>query len=585
MKTKWNLKLLYKSLEDPQINKDVSKLEESYQNFKKKYQAQNYLHDEKKLLEALELYESFDLIQNPLYYLFYFTDIQNGNAKAEALRSSITQRLTNASNQIVFFTLSLAKISKAEQQKILTNNKFKKFHHFLEQIFITSKYRLTESEEKILNLKSLPGHTLWREGQEKLLGNTNVIFKDKKMSIGEAMNKIPELSLRERHGLNEQVMKMLKSISHFAESEMNALIIDKKINDELRGYAHPASATIIGYENDEKAILNFVETVSNYFPISHRFLKIKQKMLGLRTLTYADRSAPVGKTKRKISFENAIEIIKVAFEKVNPEYRKIFENYLRNGQIDVFPYPGKRSGAYCSSDEVRPTFVLLNYTESMKSVMTMAHEMGHAIHAEYSKTQPIISRNHTIATAEVASTLFENFAFEEIFATLSEEEKIIALHDRIGDDVQTIFRQIACFNFETELHLTVREKGTLAKEEIAKLMNKHMGSYLGPNFKFTELDGYFFVYWSHIRQFFYVYSYAYGQLISKSLYAKYKADPSYLLKIEEFLKAGGSKSPEQIFKDIGIDTSKSGFFIEGLKSIEADIKRLEKLVGNGKKKK
>ena len=210
--------------------------------------------------------------------------------------------------------------------------------------------------------------------------------------------------------------------------------------------------------------------------------------------------------------------------------------------------------------------------------MTFGHEMGHAINSELSKSQTPLYEGYTISVAEVASTLFENFVFEEIFQTLSAKEKIIALHDRIQDDIQTIFRQIACFNFEVELHRTIRVKGSLSKEEIGALLNKHMSAYLGPRFKMTELDGYFFVSWSHIRRFFYVYSYAYGQLISKALYKKYQTDKNYIGEIKKFLSAGGSKSPEDIFRDIGIDTTKPDFFIAGLKSIEEDILKLQKLI-------
>jgi oligoendopeptidase F len=226
--------------------------------------------------------------------------------------------------------------------------------------------------------------------------------------------------------------------------------------------------------------------------------------------------------------------------------------------------------------------VMLNHTEDIQAVSTMAHEMGHAFHSELSKSQSPIYQDYTISVAEVASTLFENFAFEEMLGKLSEKEKVIALHNQINDDVSTIFRQIACFNFELELHKTIREKGSIPKEEIAKMLNKHMKSYLGPIMKLTDNDGYFFVKWSHIRNFFYVYSYAYGQIISKALYARYKEDKSFLSKIEQFLSAGGSKSPEQIFKDIGIDVSKPEFFEAGLKQVEADIKLLEQLAKKAK---
>jgi oligoendopeptidase F len=221
--------------------------------------------------------------------------------------------------------------------------------------------------------------------------------------------------------------------------------------------------------------------------------------------------------------------------------------------------------------------VLLNHADNFSSVKTFGHEMGHAVHAEFSKRQRPIYQGHTISVAEVASTLFENFIFEEIFEKLSEKEKIVALHNRINDEIGTVFRQIACFNWELEMHNTIRAKGFLTKEEIAKLHNKHMASYMGNNTKFSDDDGFFFVNWSHIRNHFYVYSYAYGNLISSAIYRRVLANPNFMKEVEKFLTAGCGKSPANIFKDMGIDTTKADFFTEGLKSIEEDIKRLEQL--------
>ncbi|HEY4500279.1 MAG TPA: M3 family metallopeptidase, partial [Candidatus Paceibacterota bacterium] len=160
---------------------------------------------------------------------------------------------------------------------------------------------------------------------------------------------------------------------------------------------------------------------------------------------------------------------------------------------------------------------------------------------------------------------------------LSKKEKIIALGKRINDDIHTIFRQIACFNFENDLHVAIRREGGMSKTKIRALMNEHMSSYLGPIVHMREIDGNMFVSWSHIRHFFYVYSYAFGQLISRTLYARYKEDKTYLNKIKEFLSAGGSDTPENIFKSIGVDVTKPDFWEKGLKSIEKDIEKLEKL--------
>jgi oligoendopeptidase F len=291
----------------------------------------------------------------------------------------------------------------------------------------------------------------------------------------------------------------------------------------------------------------------------------------------------MGEIKRKFTFEDSVELVKKGFKRVDEKYVKIFEKFLENGQIDVYPKKGKSGGAYCASGGDNPTFVLLNHADNIRSVETIAHEMGHAFHSEMSKSQPHHYRDYSTATAEVASTFFEQLVNEELEETLSDKEKVILLHNKILGDVSTIFRQIAFFNFELELHTLVRVKGFVAKEEISLLMNKHLKSYMGDAFEFKPDDGYFFVYLSHIRRFFYVYSYSYGQIISRALFEKWKEDSSYAKKIEQFLRAGGSMSPKDIFKSIGIDTSDSKFFEAGLKSLEKDIVKLEKLTSQRKR--
>jgi oligoendopeptidase F len=224
-----------------------------------------------------------------------------------------------------------------------------------------------------------------------------------------------------------------------------------------------------------------------------------------------------------------------------------------------------------------PTFVLLNHIDDLYSLKTFAHEMGHAFHAELSKGQGPIYCSYSTSLAETASTLFETIAGDAIYESLPDKEKIILLHDRISDSIASIFRQIACFNYENEIHQTIRTKGYMSKEELADAHNKHMQAYLGPALKMTRDDGYMFVSWMHLRYFFYVYSYAYGLLVSKALLRRYRKDKSFWKKIEQFLSAGGKDSPENILKEIGIDVSKPDFWKEGLKEIEDDIKKLEKL--------
>jgi oligoendopeptidase F len=302
-------------------------------------------------------------------------------------------------------------------------------------------------------------------------------------------------------------------------------------------------------------------------------------MLKLKSITYADRNAQVGKINKKITFAEAAKIVSDTFAKLHPRYADIFERLLANGQVDVYPKLGKSGGAYCSHMVDQPTLVLLNHVDNAHSLLTLAHEMGHAIHSEQSKGQRPMYEGYSTVTAETASTFFERAAFEALVATLSKKEQVIALHDRLQDDISTVFRQIACFNFEAEMHTEIRTKGLLTKEQLAALMNKHMGAYLGPAVTLAPEDGYFFVAWSHLRRFFYVYSYAYGQLVSRALWERVQKDKKFIDKVDGFLKAGGSASPEEIFAECGLDLYKPQVFLVGLKGIEKDVAELERAVG------
>ncbi|MFZ2620917.1 MAG: M3 family metallopeptidase [Minisyncoccia bacterium] len=586
-RTEWNLSLLYKSPDDPQIEMDISLVEKAYATFAKKYKnSKEYLKSDTALAKALSDYEKImDLPASKTYfYLHLAQDKDSRDQKIRAKMNLLTQRLQKLSNIIIFFEINISKIPESVQSKLIKSEKLSRYRYLLKKMFENGKYVLTEPEEKILTLKSLPSHILWTKAVEKIRSKQTVDYKGKQIPLSEAEPIIRKLQKQnERLELYNKIIDKYYSLSDVAESELNAIVTNKKINDELRGYKEPYDETILGYENNRKSVLNLVNVVTENFHVSQRFYAIKTKMLKLKKLYYADRAVPVGKTKTKVTFDKSCKILTNLFTGIDPKFGEILKRYIKNGQIDAFPKIGKKNGAYCSSIHDAPVFVLLNHADTFDSLMTFGHEMGHAIHSEFSKSQPVLYEDHSTATAEVASTLFECFVFYNQFEKLTEKEKIVALHDKIQDDIQTIFRQIACFNFELEMHKTIRQKGNMPKEELALCMNRHMKSYIG-KIELTEKDGYFFVGWPHIRNFFYVYSYAFGQLASKAIYEKYKEDKSYIKEIKKFLSLGGSMSPEDIFKSIGVDVTKPDFFKNGIKSIEKDIILLESLVKkNGKK--
>ncbi len=579
-KTEWNLGLLYSGDTDPNIEKDMKLIEKECASFEKKYKKTNYTSSTSKLLKALQDNERLleKVYGRKPWWYFALRSKSNGSDQiANASSTKYSERITHALNKVTFFELTIAKIPKAAQGKFLKDTILARYKYMLKKIFKEAESNLPEGEEQIINLLSETSYGMWVDGQEKLLGEQSVLHKGEKISLPQAMGMLPSLPTKERRTLDREIMLAEKSISHFAEAEINAVYNYRKVLDERKGYKKPYSSRVLSDENDEKTVELLVDLVTKNFSISKRFFKLHAKLLKEEKLVYADRIAEVGNIRKKFDFDTSVTLVRNVLNTIDAKYGSILDRFLKKGQIDVYPRLNKYGGAFCWPAVGLPTFVLLNHTDDINSVQTLAHEMGHAIHTELSKNQPAQYESYSMAVAEVASTFFEQALGDELQNHLSKEEQIIFFHNKIKGDIQTIFRQVACFNFELELHNKIRKKGQVGKEEIAGLLSKHMKSYLGDIFEVTEDDGYSFVGWSHIRSFFYVYSYAYGQLVSRALFVKWKEDKSYAQKIEQFLSSGGSMSPRDIFKKIGIDTSDPSFFEAGLKSIEKDIKKLEEL--------
>ncbi len=317
-KYQWNLKLLYSSEKDPKIESDLKLIEKKVSIFAQKYDKPNkaYLKDGKKLLKALNDYEELirSTDEKPLAYFHFLQDIDAKNKTAPAQISLMTNRLAQAENKLEFFKNSLGHIDVNRQKSILKDRSFSKFHVQLKRIFESAKHQLSVQEEKVMNLKSLPAYDMWIDGNERMLNMRSLTWAGKKISLAEAFNRIQNIAkASERSKLNALVTEELKAVAPFSEAEINAIVTNKKINDELRHYSSPYENTVNNYHNDPKVVETLVHTVTESFPIAHKFYKLKAKLLGLKRLSYCDRGAKIGKISAKFSFEESLEILKKTF--------------------------------------------------------------------------------------------------------------------------------------------------------------------------------------------------------------------------------------------------------------------------------
>ena len=582
IQAEWNLKQLYLSPTDPLIEKDIRSAEQAIEKFRTNYYSKKA--DFKKpgtLLVILEKYKKF--FEHPglvktAYYISLNFQLNSFDEKVQQRMYQIDERITKALNNLSFVQLRLGALDKKTQKSLLQATSIKKYSYFLKQIFDQSEHMLSEDEENILSLKKQTSYDLWTEGVQKFLAKQEIELNGTLVPLDEAVSSISNLSTKKRRELFKKVYAVFEKGSDFAESELNAVIIDKKITDELRGFKKPYSSTVLSFENTGAELEAVTQAVSGDYKTSKKFYTLKKKALGLKDMEYADKDVSIGKISTKFTFEESVKILRKAFRNFDPVFEDIFNRMLESEQISAFPKKGKMGGAFCAGAVNVPTYVFLNHTNDFRSLRTFAHEMGHAFHSELSKKQDVLYQDYPISIAEVASTFFEKVVMNEVAKGLTKKEKIVLFHDRISDEVSTIYRQVSAFNFELELHNMIRKEGFQSKEKIGAMLIKHLRAYLGSDVLVPDVVGNLFVYWSHFRRFFYVYTYAYGCIVSNALYAKYVENPSIKKDIINFLSSGGSVSPREIFKRMGIDTEKKETYTKGLSVISQEIKTLEQLL-------
>lgn len=587
--TVWNLKPLFSGDNDSRMEKKRKIiLRKSYTFINKWKKCSDYLKNPAVLLEALEEYEdwkkSYASGGNEGYYFWLRTKQDQNNPLLKAKYKKIEDFYLKINNDIQFFTLNLSKISAQFQKKFLTYPRLAKYKHFLERLFVQGKYLLSDPEEKILNLMEPTSYSNWEKLVSSFLAKeqTKVISengKSENKTFSQILGLIDNKNKKVRNSAAQAINQILAKHAEVAEAEMNSILAYKKVNDELRGFARPDSSRHISDDIETGIVDSLAKVVSNNFGISRRYYQLKAKLFGVKKLKYHERNLEYGKIDKKYTYSESVNLVLKVFTNLDPEFRKILEHFIQNGQIDAFPRKGKGNGAFCVHFLIsQPTYVLLNHNDKLYDVLTIAHEMGHAINNEIiRKKQSAIYFDTLTSTAEVASTFMEDFVLAEIIKRVDDEQKLAILMSKLNRDVTSIFRQIAFYKFEQELHKNFREKGYLSHKEIGNMFKNHMSAYMGNYVEQSQGSENWWVYVSHFRLYFYVYSYASGLLISKSLQNSVRKDWRFIEKVKEFLSTGISDSPKNVFKKLGVDIADRKFWNHGLKEVGNLLQEATKL--------
>lgn len=588
----WNLSHLFDNDNDPFMEKKRSVVKQkSYEFINRWKDRTDYLKDPTILRQALDEYERWIRLYgtdgDEGYYFWLRTAQDQNNPDLKGKFNKIDEFGKKIANDIRFFYLRLSKIPRKRQNLFLKHPSLSKYKHYLERIFIEARYILSEPEEKILYLKSTPAHSNWTKMTSSFLAKeerTVCVGKGKKakLSFSELLNLMNSKKKLVRDSSAKAFNSILRKHSDVAESELNAILSNKKIDDELRKIPRPDLSRHISDDIDTEIVDTLTKSIIERFDISRRYYSLKAKLLKVKKLRYHDRNVEFGDTTKKYTFQESLKLIRKVLRNLDLSFVEFLDHFIHNGTFDVFPRKGKSSGAFCAHHLIsQPTYILLNHTDRLQDVLTLAHEIGHGINNELlKKKQHALYFGTPLSTAEVASTFMEDFVLQEILKNADDTLNLSLMVMKLNDDVSTIFRQVACYAFEQDLHTKFRKKGYLSKDEIGKLFREHMSSYMGRSVEQSRGSENWWVYWGHIRSFFYVYSYASGLLISKSLQNSVKKDPRFIRKVKAFLSSGLSESPKNSFKKLGIDITDRSFCNRGLDEVETLLENTTSLAKN-----
>ncbi len=576
----WNLTPLFPGDDSPSIEEKRKRLKKESDRFIKAWrERKDYLKDPAVLRRALDEYERWMHRSGPDgdegYYFWLRTQQDQNSPDLKAKFNKIEEFGNKIENDMLFFHMRICKIPSSRQKKFLEYPGLAKYRHYLERAFKEAKYLLSEEEERIISLKTSTSYSNWvKMTSGFIVKEEREVTLDEGAKSRKTFSEILSLMNSRKKAVRDSAAKAFNDIlakhADTAEAEINAILSNKKTDDEIRNMPRPDLARHISDDMESEVVDSLIDAVAKRFDIPARFYELKAGLLKVKKLKYHERNVEYGMADRKYSFDKAAALVRKVFAGLDSEFVRIFDSFMANGQYDVYPRKGKASGAFCAHHLIsHPTYILLNHTDTLNDVLTLAHELGHGINNELiKKSQHAIYFGTPLSTAEVASTFMEDFVLQEIMREADDETRFALMVMKLNDDVSTIFRQVACYRFEQELHSEFRKKGYLSNKEIGAIFQKNMSSYMGDFVEQSEGSENWWIYWGHIRSFFYVYSYASGLLISKSLQNYVKEDPKFIAKVKTFLSAGFSESPGNIFEKLGIDIGNAGFWNRGLEEIE-----------------
>ena len=584
----WNLGDLYDAPESPVLKADLEKARQDAEAMHERYAGKlEALLDGGKggeaIAEALRSYEALnDVLGRIVSYASLLYAADTTDPRHQKFYGDIQEKITGISSQLLFFPLELNRLDDAAIEKAMATPSLGHYRPWLEDLRKEKPYQLEDKLEQLFHEKAVSGRGAWDRLFNETMANLRFDIDGEQLSLEPTLNRLLDPDEKTRKHAAKALAKVFKDNVQLFTLITNTLAKDKEISDRWRGFEDVADSRHLANRVERDVVDALVAAVREAYPrLSHRYYAMKAKWLGMETLKYWDRNAPLPEEpKQIIGWDDARDTVLTAYGNFSPRMADIAGRFFSDGWIDAPVRQGKQQGAF--SHPTVPSahpYVLLNYQGKPRDVMTLAHELGHGVHQVLAGKQGALMAPTPLTLAETASVFGEMLTFRKLLDQApSARERKALLAAKVEDMLNTVVRQIAFYCFERKVH-TERREGELTSDRLGEIWMEVQRESLGPA---IELKPEYETFWSYIPHFihapFYVYAYAFGDCLVNSLYAVYEnADAGFAERYLEMLSAGGTKHHRELLKPFGLDASEPHFWSMGLKVIEGFIDELEEL--------
>ncbi|KSB90928.1 oligoendopeptidase F [Caulobacter vibrioides] len=584
----WNLADLYAGREDPRIETDLTAAKAANDELASLegmfLEARGEPARLGKLLDrGIRLYEE---AVNGLWGVGAYAGLAASTARDDPAWAKFEADLRARSSQIaaesLFFSLELNQLEDAELNAALeAHAPTRRWTPWLRRLRLSRPHELSAELERYIVDRG-PAVANWVRLYDETLAKLSAKVGKEQLTLPEALNRLSDPDVHRRKAAADGLAQALSERASTQALVMNTLAFEKQVEDRWRRYDDPAHSRHLANEVDADAVDALEAAVVEAYPrLSHRYYALKAKAMGRKSLDYWDRNAPLDAAKPRLyPWGEAKEVVLESFQALAPKFADTAQTFFTQPWIDARPRAGKQSGAYSHPVTAdRHPYVFMNYMGERRDVLTLAHELGHAVHQTLCAPLGTLLADTPLTLAETASIFGEGLVFDRLLAEATPADRKGLLAGKIEDGLNTVVRQIAFHRFERRFH-AARQDGELSPDQIGALWLETMAESLGPAVVLNEGYEHYWAYVSHfVHAPFYVYAYAFGDLLVRGLMEKRREDPeSFAPLYEDLLAAGGTRTYVEALKPFGLNPRDKAFWAAGCRQLERLVDEFEALV-------